>query len=287
MAHIAFIGTGLIGGGLAQAAAGRGLEVVAWNRTRARAERLSGYGARVAESVAQAVSGATRVHLTMSDDAAVEAVLPAILEALGDAVLVDHTTAGPRPTAARAARLADAGVAYLHAPVFMSPAMCVAAKGIMLAAGPQEVYARVSDALDQMTSKVVYLGERSDIAAAKKIFGNAMIFAIIGGLADVYSMAADLEIDPADALSLFDLFNPALILKGRGPKMAKGDYAASFELTMARKDARLMIEAAGERPLSVLPGVAARMDALIEEGYGARDLGVLGVGAVPDRTDEG
>jgi 3-hydroxyisobutyrate dehydrogenase-like beta-hydroxyacid dehydrogenase len=62
--------------------------------------------------------------------------------------------------------------------------------------------------------------------------------------------------------------------------MARGDYRASFELTMARKDVRLMIEAAAGRPLAVLPAIAGRMDALIERGFGADDVGVLSVDAV-------
>ena len=49
---------------------------------------------------------------------------------------------------------------------------------------------------------------------------------------------------------------------------------------MARKDLRLMIETAGALPLAVLPTVAERMDALIAEGHGAEDVGVLGRDAV-------
>lgn len=46
--------------------------------------------------------------------------------------------------------------------------------------------------------------------------------------------------------------------------------------TAARKDVRLMQETAGARPLAALPGIAGRMDALIAEGCGGDDLGVLG-----------
>ena len=49
---------------------------------------------------------------------------------------------------------------------------------------------------------------------------------------------------------------------------------------MARKDVRLMIETAGDRPLATLPGIAARMDELIAQGHGAEDLGVIGVDSV-------
>ena len=56
--------------------------------------------------------------------------------------------------------------------------------------------------------------------------------------------------------------------------------AASFELAMARKDVRLMIETAGDTPLAVLPGVAERMDALIADGRGGDDRAVMGRDAV-------
>ena len=50
---------------------------------------------------------------------------------------------------------------------------------------------------------------------------------------------------------------------------------------MARKDLRLMIETAGSAPLAVLPGVASRVDAVIQEGRGSDDLAVIGKDAVP------
>jgi 3-hydroxyisobutyrate dehydrogenase-like beta-hydroxyacid dehydrogenase len=131
-----------------------------------------------------------------------------------------------------------------------------------------------------MTGRVEYLGERRDLAAATKLFGNAMIIAVCGGLADVYAMAASLGIKATDAHGLFSMFNPTGVLAYRGAAMAKGDYTPTFELTMARKDARLMIEAAEGRALAVVPAIAQRMDALIARGFGSDDLGVLAVDAV-------
>jgi 3-hydroxyisobutyrate dehydrogenase-like beta-hydroxyacid dehydrogenase len=59
--------------------------------------------------------------------------------------------------------------------------------------------------------------------------------------------------------------------------MVAHDFAPSFELTMARKDVRLMLETAGSRPLAALTAIASRMDALIAEGHGSEDLAVLGI----------
>jgi len=281
MAKVAFLGTGLMGAALAEAAAKRGDEVRAWNRTAAKAKALEAFGLVAVTTPGEAVAGAERVHLMLSDDAAVDAALEAVKGALGSAVVVDHSTTSPAGTKARAERLETRGVAFVHAPVFMSPAMCREAKGIMLAAAPTAAFARVEGALRAMTGKLEYLGERRDLAAAHKLFGNAMIIAITAGLSDVYTLASALGIDAPAAHGLFSLFNPAGVLAYRGLAMAHGDYRASFELTMARKDVRLMLEAAAGRPLAALPAVAGRMDALIERGLGGDDLGVLAIDAVP------
>jgi 3-hydroxyisobutyrate dehydrogenase-like beta-hydroxyacid dehydrogenase len=282
MTTVAFLGTGLMGAALAEAAARRGETVRVWNRTGAKAKALEVFGARAWATPSEAVTGAEHVHIVLSDDAAVDATIHSFIDAVGAGTLVsDHSTTSPSGTASRAARLEARGVAFVHAPVFMTPAMCREAKGMMLAAAPKETFARAEAALRVMTGKLHYLGERRDLAAANKLFGNAMIIAITAGLADVYAIAAALGIEATTAHALFTEFNPAGGVAYRGLAMARGDYRATFELTMARKDLRLMVEAAAGRSLAALPGVAQRMDALVERGLGAEDLGVLSIDAVP------
>jgi 3-hydroxyisobutyrate dehydrogenase len=286
MAKIAFLGAGLIGSGMIESAQKRGDDVTVWNRTTAKARTLEAFGARVAESADEAVRGATRVHLALTDDAAVDAVLAGTLDALDEGtVVIDHTTTLPAGTEARAKRLADARRAFLHAPVFMSPQMCRESKGLMLCAGPADVHARVAPELSKMTGELWFLGERADLAAAYKLFGNAMIISITAGLADVLTMGKALHLEPELVHALFAKFKPGFTIDIRGAKMARGDYSPSFELTMARKDVRLMLETAAPAgsALAVLPGLAARMDALIAAGHGSSDLGVLAVDAVPPK----
>jgi 3-hydroxyisobutyrate dehydrogenase-like beta-hydroxyacid dehydrogenase len=107
-----------------------------------------------------------------------------------------------------------------------------------------------------------------------------MIFAITGGLADVLAMARNVGIAPTDAAALFGKFRIGGIIPMRAEKMAKGDLSATFELTMARKDIRLMIEAAGSEPLAVLPGIAARMDEAVAAGHGKDDMGAIALGSL-------
>lgn len=275
---IAFLGTGLMGSEFVRAFLARGEAVQVWNRTATKARALEKDGAKAFDSPADAVRGADRVHLSLSDDASVEATLQAARTGLAPgALILDHTTTAPQPTAERTRRFRDQGFTYVHAPVFMGPKNARDATGLMLTCGSPETYARVRAVLESMTGRLLYLGEREDKAAAFKLFGNLMIVAVAGGLADVFALAKGLQIDPKDALSLFDSFKPAAQLDYRGKKMAVGDFAPSFELSMARKDVRLMQETAQQTgaTLELMPAMAALMDALIAAGEGQKDLGVI------------
>jgi 3-hydroxyisobutyrate dehydrogenase-like beta-hydroxyacid dehydrogenase len=276
MANVAFIGTGLLGSGMVDGMLRRGDAVTVWNRTEAKARALEPLGARVAATPAEAVAGAERVHMTLSDDAVVDEIVAAFASRLRpDAIVVDHSTTSPRGTGERVARLARQGVRFLHAPVFMSPQMARDAVGVMMVSGPRALFDSVAGALQKMTTEVWFVSEEGDRAAAYKIFGNSMLFVLTAGVADVFAMAKNLGISPVDALQVFSKFQPAGAITSRGAKMARGDFAASFELTMARKDIRLMIEAAGGQPMAVLPSIAQRMDDAIAKGRGQDDLGAI------------
>ena len=281
MARIAFLGTGLLGGAFAQAAAQRGDTVTAWNRSADKVAALAPFGVKAAATAADAVRGAQRVHIVLKDDAVVEAVIAAALPGLEPgAVLLDHTTTLPVLTAARAARLAAQGVAYLHCPVFMGPAAARNAQGSMMVAGPKALFDRVQAALAAMTTRLEYMGERTDLAAANKLFGNAMILSVSAAMADILTLAQASDVDAQNAAKLLGMLDLNAMVAGRGVNMAKGNFEPSFELDMARKDVRLMLETAGARPLAALPAIAARMDQLIAAGHGAKDACVLGIDAL-------
>ncbi len=277
METVTFLGTGLLGAGFVEGMLARGTHTVrVWNRTRAKAEPLAALGATILDTPAEAVRGASRVHLILLDDATVDATIEALRPGLGEgAVLVDHTTNLPALVAARAARLEAEGIAYLSAPVFMNPDAARGATGLMMVAGPEARFAALQPALRAMTGDLWYVGERTDLAASYKLFGNALLLAMAGALADVFHLADSLHVERENAWLLFSRFKAENILPVRARKILNEDYTATFELQVARKDARLMLESAGDEPVPVLAAVAARMDALIAKGFGADDLAAL------------
>lgn len=275
---IAYFGTGLLGSGFVRKLRERGEEVHVWNRTAEKARALEADGAKAFDDPAAAVKGASALHLTLKDDDSVDAVLEPLAGVITkDTIIVDHTTTAPTPTGERARRWAQRGVTFVHAPVFMGPKNAREATGTMLLSGDPAVRARVKPLLAPMTGAVLELGDDPARAAAFKLFGNMMLVFVVSGLADVYRFAAALGIDAADAHTLFSTFKPTGAIDIRGKAMAQGDFTPQWELAMARKDVRLMVEEAARHgaELSVLPAIASLFDRYLEAGHGAEDVGVV------------
>jgi 3-hydroxyisobutyrate dehydrogenase len=154
---------------------------------------------------------------------------------------------------------------------------------MMLAAGPRGLFDALADDLSKMTGKLSYLGPEPDRAAAFKLFGNLFLMSMTAGIADVLSLAKAVGIKAEEAATLFDMFNPAATMGPRIKRILEGDYAhPSWELSMARKDARLMMEAAesGGMSLTLVPAIARTMDRWIERGHGQHDWTIIAKDAI-------
>jgi 3-hydroxyisobutyrate dehydrogenase len=275
---IAYFGTGLLGAGFVRHQLELGTTVHVWNRTPEKARALVADGAVFFEHPADAVAGVDQIHLTLADDNSVDAVLKPLNGAIAaTTTIVDHTTTAPTPTAARVKHWAERGKRFVHAPVFMAPANARDGSGIMMTSSSQADHDKLKPFLDTMTGKLIYLGDDPMRAASFKLFGNLFIITVTAGLADMNRLAGAVGISTEDALSIFSWFNPAPMIPGRAAKIAAKDYTASFELTMARKDVRLMIEEAKRHgvDLGVMPAVAAVQDSAIAKGYGSLDTSAI------------
>lgn len=281
---IAFFGMGLLGANFVRAALRRGEQVQVWNRSPDKARALEAEGARAFSDPAEAARGATRIHLALSDDAAVESVLEQARAGLAaDAVIVDHTTTSATGARARYERFASGQPAFVHAPVFMGPQNALEGSGAMLISGPAERFERLRPDLEKMTGKLVYLGPDPERAAQFKLMGNLFLMFLTTGVGETLALAKAFGIGPDEAAQLFAFFNPGLSVPARVSRIIASPQApASWELQMARKDARLMLEAADQaaQPLAVLSSIAAVMDQFIARGHGRADWTVIATSAL-------
>ncbi|MEO8876113.1 MAG: NAD(P)-dependent oxidoreductase [Polyangiaceae bacterium] len=276
---IAFLGMGLLGSNFVRALRKRGEDVQVWNRSPEKAQPLAETGAKVCATPADACKGASQIHVTLSDDAAVDDVLEKAKAGFDKgAVIVDHTTTSPIGTLARSKKWIVAGFGFQHAPVFMGPKNALESTGIMLASGDKSQFDALAPFLEKMTGKLAYLGPAADRAAAIKLMGNLFLVTMITGLSDTLALAKAEGVPNEEVAALFELFNPGAMVGGRLKVLMRGNFSEpSWELAMARKDTRLMIEAAerGGTHLVTTPAIAKEMDRWIEKGHAKDDWTVI------------
>jgi 3-hydroxyisobutyrate dehydrogenase len=275
--RVAVLGIGTMGAGMARSLRREGLEVTAWNRTRAKAEPLAEAGVTVADSVADAVGGADAVITILFDVDAVLDVTDDLLAALpADAVWLQSATVGVDGIRRIADRAGD--VALLDAPMLGTKQPAEQGKLVPLVSGPANLVERARPVLEAVGAKTVIAGERIGDASALKLACNAWIFSITAATAQSLAVAGHLGIDPSLFLEAIDggpSNTPYAQLKGKA--MLAGDFTPAFGLDGGRKDLRLIAEASGAAgvPQNLLDGVRALFDAAAAKGHGDDDLAAV------------
>jgi 3-hydroxyisobutyrate dehydrogenase len=276
---IAYIGTGLLGASFVKAMLKKGQKVNVWNRTHAKAKALEEFGATAFETITDAVKDAERLHLTLSDDKAVDEVLEKAKAGFKRGlIIIDHTTTSTKGAAERTAYWKQQGYIYLHAPVFMGPPNALDGTGYMLVSGNQELIKKLEPVLSAMTGKLLNFGPEVNRAAGLKLLGNSFLLFLTTGWSDALALAKAMNVPSSDLVSLFSEWNPGAMAPARLKRILAADFDnPSWELSMARKDARLMMEEAeaGKRHLAALPAIASEMDQWIAKGFGNSDWTVI------------
>jgi 3-hydroxyisobutyrate dehydrogenase len=276
----AFLGMGLLGSNFVKAMIKRGEQVQVWNRTTSKAMELEPLGAKAFADVKLAVQGASRIHLTLKDDASVDEVLEAASGGFEPgAIIIDHTTTSKEGAIRRTAYWKQKGFVYQHAPVFMGPPNALESTGYMLMSGDEETLQKLEPELSVMTGQLVNLGPEVGKAAAMKLAGNAFLVCFTFGLRETLAVSKSLGVSVNDLLHLFQQWNPGAQVEGRLKRMTSADYTKpSWELSMARKDTQLFLNAAQDAGthLALLPAIAAVMDEWIGKGFGNHDWTVVG-----------
>lgn len=276
--RVGFVGLGAMGTGMARSLLRAGHEVVGWNRTRARAEALSGDGLAVAASPAEAARAGVVVSM-LSDDAAVEEVTSGaegIRAGLPPGGLhLSMSTVAPTTTERLAAAHASDGQTLVAAPVFGRPDAAAAGKLFVVAAGPARELERARPLLGAVGQRTFELGEVPQHASLVKLAGNFMITAAIEALAESLALVGKAGVDrEAFVTVLTETLFAAPAYRTYGRALLDGRFTPpGFRLPLGAKDNRLLLQA-GERlevPLPLASLVRDRMLAALARGFGDLD----------------
>ena len=273
--QVGFLGLGRMGSGMARCLMRGGHEVIVWNRTAAAADPLVAEGATRARTPAEAAAGEVVLSM-LADDGALEAIV------LGEHGLVQapastHVVMGTHGLALverLAAAYADAGKAYVAAPVFGRPEAAQAAKLFILAAGPEEAVRHCRPLFEAMGQRTFELGNQQTAANLVKLCGNFLIASVIEGLAETMALGRKGGVAPADLLEVLTstLFT-APVYKTYGGLMVEEKFTPpGFTLPLGLKDVRLAL-AAGDALGVPLPLASALRDSFMTGiGRGMGDL---------------
>ena len=240
---VAFLGLGIMGSRMAANLCRAGVEVHAWNRTRARAEELAAtHGAVVADTPA-AAAAAAGIAITMVVDAPqVEQVLfgpDGAAEGLSAGGLVaDMSTIAPSASRAIAERLAGPGVHFLDAPVTGSKPKAEDGTLTIMAGGDRAQFDRMLPLFEAMGKLVLHVGPQGH-GSMVKLINNTIAAVNTAALAEGLAVGrrAGLELDKLlEVVAAGSGASAMLDLKAR--PMIDRQYDPLFKLGHMLKDVR-------------------------------------------------
>jgi 3-hydroxyisobutyrate dehydrogenase len=277
--RVAVLGTGTMGAGMARSMLRAGLEVTAWNRTRQRAEPLAADGARVAETVPDAVKGADAVLTMVFDAAAVLEIAEVMAGSWPDgAVWIQSATVGLDGIAKVARFAEERGMALLDAPVLGTKEPAQDGKLVPLVSGDRGLMQRAQQVLEAIGTKTVDAGRQVGQGTALKLACNAYIAALTAAVAQSIGLAGALGVDPGLFLEAIDggpSSSPYAQMKGQS--MLAGEYPPSFAVDGVLKDIQLMSSAARQAgfPQTLLHTLQELYAGASEGGHGGDDIAAV------------
>ena len=244
--RIAFCGLGLMGAPMAERLVDAGHDVVVWNRSPEKAERLVERGAQIAATPAEAGSGAEAAVTMLSDPDAVRAVVlgpEGLAAGLGPrSVLVEMSTVGPGLVREVREGLPD-HVDMVDAPVRGSIPQAMAGELKILVGGDREAVDRVWPVVEVLGTPV-HLGPLGT-GAAMKLVANLTIGVVVTAFGEALALADTLGLDRAATLEMLAETPIGSLVPRVGPSLESGDWSPRFKLELAQKDLRVVSEEAG------------------------------------------
>jgi 3-hydroxyisobutyrate dehydrogenase-like beta-hydroxyacid dehydrogenase len=260
---IGFVGTGLMGHGMARNIVEKGypLTVIA-HRKRAAVDDLVARSATEATSMPDLARASSVIFLCLTGSPEVEAAVAALRPGLATGtVIVDCSTADPTMTLRLAADLAQIGVDFIDAPLGRTPKEAMEGKLDCMVGASDAVFARVQPIIATWAGKIVHIGGVGD-GHKMKLLNNFLSL----GYAALYSEALALSRKVGIPVATFD----AVI---RGGRMDCGFYqtfmgyaldgnreAHKFTIGNAYKDLRY-VEAMANAAIVATPMASAAKNA--------------------------
>jgi 3-hydroxyisobutyrate dehydrogenase len=242
MAHVAFIGLGRMGHGMAGRYLDAGFSLAVWNRSKAKAEDLIARGARWATSPADAADGADAIVTMVADDAASRAVWlgkdGAARSAKAGTLAIECSTVSYGHALDLARELRDRGLIYIDSPVTGLPDAAAAGKLTLLVGAEPADLESARPYLAPLSTTIRHFGAVGS-GTVYKLINNLMGAIQIAGLAEGLAIAEQAGLDMKlvlEALETGVAASPQVIRHSKR-MVARNFGGATFAAALRHKDA--------------------------------------------------
>ena len=242
MAHVAFIGLGRMGHGMAGRYLDAGFSLAVWNRSKAKAEDLIARGARWATSPADAADGADAVVTMVADDAASRAVWlgkdGAARSAKAGTLAIECSTVSYGHALDLARELRGRGLIYIDSPVTGLPDAAAAGKLTLLVGAEPADLESARPYLAPLSTTIRHFGAVGS-GTVYKLINNLMGAIQIAGLAEGLAIAEQAGLDMKlvlEALETGVAASPQVIRHSKR-MVARNFGGAAFAAALRHKDA--------------------------------------------------
>jgi 3-hydroxyisobutyrate dehydrogenase-like beta-hydroxyacid dehydrogenase len=264
---VAVVGLGAMGSRIAGRLLDAGYDVVVWNRTAEKAKPLVERGASFAASPADAAARAEALITMVTDPAA----LVSVTRDLAGVTVIQMSTVGP----AAVARLASTLPELLDAPVLGSIGEAES--------GSLRIFVGGSDPLvEHWTPLLSVLGQPMHVGplgagSAAKLVANATLVGTIGLLGETLALGEGLGLTREVVFDVLAATPLAQQAERRRRAVEAEDYPPRFALSLARKDADLIAEAAAASgvDLRVVPAAGSWLADADAAGLGGLDYSAV------------
>ena len=277
---LGWIGIGRMGYAMAQRLARAGCDLSVWNRTKSKAEPLTQYGAKVANSLPD-LAACDIVFTMVSTGKDVKEVLfgsnGVISKGKAPKIVVDSTSISLEESAEIRNKLIEAGVKLLAAPVSGNAKVIKAGKLTVVASGPKDAFDTVAPYLQAVGQGVSYVGE-GELSRIAKICHNVMLGVVAQSLAEITVLAQKAGMQRH---AFLDFLNKSVMgsmfTRYKTPALVNLDFHVTFTPELLRKDIDLGLDA-GKRfgvPMPLTSITRDLVQSLIGNGYTDKDFSAL------------
>jgi 3-hydroxyisobutyrate dehydrogenase len=274
---LGWIGTGRMGFEMAARLAQGGCDIAVWNRTRAKAEPLAKYGAKIVDSLAELARRDIVFCMVSTWDDVKEVVRKLLAGQAKPRMVIECSSISLDGSAELRALLKQKGIEYLAAPVSGNAKVIKAGKLTIVASGPKKAYEEARAFLDLLGTGSSYVGD-GELSRIAKICHNVMLGVVIQNLCEITVLAEKAGMPRHAFLEFLNKsVMGSMFTRYKTPALVNLDFHVTFTPKLLRKDLDLGLDAGRQFgvPMPLTSITRELLQQMIGQGMTEQDFSTL------------